>query len=332
MPVTYGEVSFLEPESYAEQNRLTGIVTTDSCGGYYVDIFRSRCKEGDDKMHDYFYHNLGQGLTLTASDGSDLDLQPTEELAFAGAHLYAYSYIYDKKMAETNRDVKATFTVKMQNGDDISMNLWMKGEAGRKVFSALSPATEGYSRTPNMPYRIGESPTLTFVARQSGEAWNAPFVAIYEPASVSEPSTIRSVTFPCVESDGAGSHVGIKVEHTDGGTDRILSSDNKGHLCRMEGVTAKARYALCRTKGNEESLLFMGNGTLLSARRITIKSESPAQVLLRRNDNGWECCSSSPCTVTMGKKTFHFPATDDKFVPLNLAVQLRASANGCVTY
>ena len=39
-------------------------------------------------MHDYFYHNLGQTLTLTAADGSDLNLQPTESAliypAFAG--------------------------------------------------------------------------------------------------------------------------------------------------------------------------------------------------------------------------------------------------------
>ena len=30
-------------------------------------------------------------MTLTAADGTDLNLQPTEELGFAGAHLYAYS-------------------------------------------------------------------------------------------------------------------------------------------------------------------------------------------------------------------------------------------------
>lgn len=45
--------------------------------------FRSRKEKGGDKMHDYFYHNLGQTLTLTAADGTDLNLQPTEELAFA---------------------------------------------------------------------------------------------------------------------------------------------------------------------------------------------------------------------------------------------------------
>lgn len=124
-----------------------------------------------------------------------MGLQPTEELSFAGAHLYAYSYIYNKKAVQTAKDVKASFTIDMKDGDDISMNLWMKGEKDRKVFTALSPMTEGYSRTPGMPYNIKEQPTLTFVARQSGEAWSRPFVAIYEPSSVNEPGQIESVTF-----------------------------------------------------------------------------------------------------------------------------------------
>ena len=74
----------------------------------------------------------------------------------------------------------------------------------RKVFSALSPMTEGLSRIPDMPYAIKEQPTLTFVARQQGEAWNRPFVAVYEPSSVKEPGCISSVTFPEVESGVAG--------------------------------------------------------------------------------------------------------------------------------
>ena len=97
--VTYSQVAFREPESRADQTRLMGIVTTGPETGYYVDVFRSRKERGGDKMHDYFYHNLGQTMTLTAADGTDLNLQPTEELAFAGAHLYAYSYLYDKKVA-----------------------------------------------------------------------------------------------------------------------------------------------------------------------------------------------------------------------------------------
>ena len=92
--VTYSQVAFREPESRADQTRLMGIVTTGPETGYYVDVFRSRKEWGGDKMHDYFYHNLGQTMTLTAANGTDLNLQPTEELAFAGAHLYAYSYLW----------------------------------------------------------------------------------------------------------------------------------------------------------------------------------------------------------------------------------------------
>lgn len=66
---------------------MMSIVTTGEKNGYYVDIFRSRKVEGGDKMHDYFYHNMGQTMNLTAADGSSLFLQPTEELALQG-HIY----------------------------------------------------------------------------------------------------------------------------------------------------------------------------------------------------------------------------------------------------
>lgn len=72
--VTYSNLYFREPESRADQTRMMSIVTTGAETGYYVDVFRSRKEKGGDKMHDYFYHNLGQTLTLTAADGSDLNL------------------------------------------------------------------------------------------------------------------------------------------------------------------------------------------------------------------------------------------------------------------
>ena len=308
-PITYSEVYFREPESCADQTRLTSIVTTGPETGYYVDIFRSRKVQGGDKMHDYFYHNLGQTLSLTGTDGTDLGLQPTEELSFAGAHLYAYSYIYNKKAVQTAKDVKASFTIDMKDGDDISMNLWMKGEKDRKVFTALSPMTEGYSRTPGMPYNIKEQPTLTFVARQSGEAWSRPFVAIYEPSSVNEPGQIESVTFPEVECKDKGSHVAVCVEQRNGRKDCILSSDNASHLCGMGDMKAKAVYALCGNKAGKETTLFLGNGTLLQTPRVTIKSEKPANVLLEHQLDGWYYEASADCTITIKGQTYKAKAT-----------------------
>ena len=313
--VTYSDVSFREPESRADQTRMMSIVTTGPETGYYVDIFRSRKERGGDKMHDYFYHNLGQTLTLTGTDGTDLNLQPTEELAFAGAHLYAYSYIYDKKSATTDKDIKATFTITMPDKDDISMNLWMKGETDREVFTALSPMTEGLSRTPGMPYNIKEQPTLTFVARQKGEAWNRPFVAIYEPSSVKEPGCIAEVSFPEVKSKTENSATSICVVQKDGRIDYILSSDTPTDICTSGKMSAQATYALWGNKKGNDCTFFLGHGTLLSTPNVVIKAETPAEVLLEFKKGAWYYTASADCAISIKKKTYKLKVnTEEKIL------------------
>lgn len=303
--VTYSNVYFREPESRADQTRMMSIVTTGPDTGYYVDIFRSRKERGGDKMHDYFYHNLGQSMTLTAADGTDLNLQPTEELAFAGAHLYAYSYLYDKKMAATNKDVKATFTIDMKDkgGDDIYMNLWMKGEPEREVFTALAPMTEGLSRTPGMPYNIKEQPTLTFVARQHGEAWNRPFVSVYEPSTKKEPSAIESVSYFDVEETALNDFAGICVKSKNGRIDHIFSLSDAAQTATYQGMKVKADYAVISNEYDGNRTLFLGNGTLLVAPGIRIQADTVANVLLEKKQGKWYILSSAPCTVVIeGKK------------------------------
>ena len=227
--ITYATVSFIEPETQAQQQRTTAIVKTSAKGGYYIDVFRSKKKEGGDKTHDYFYHNLGQEMkVMDATSGQPLDMKPTEELAFAGGHLYAYSYIYDKKSAEMQNSVKTQFVTKilddkvveaMDGQREITMTMWMKKDENRTIFQALSPVNLEYERMPNQPYKVDEQPVLTFVARQKGEAWNHPFVCVYEPSSDTEPGDIASVDFFEPEQKGA---VGILVKLKDGTTQRLV--------------------------------------------------------------------------------------------------------------
>ena len=218
---TVSQVSFVEPETRSYQLRTNGIVKTEK-GGYYIDVFRSKRQDGKDKFHDYFYHNLGQSMTLKAADGGDLNLQPTEELAFAGGHLYAYSYIWDKYSASTDKDVKATFTTTCPDGRIIDMTMWMQGAKDREVFRALSPVNLEYERLPKfMPYKVDEQPVLTYVARQHGDAWTNPFVAIFEPSDINEPSEISKVEFFTPEGPDA---VGIRVTLKNGRTDIIVST------------------------------------------------------------------------------------------------------------
>ena len=231
--ITYATVSFIEPETQALQQRTTAIVKTSAKGGYYIDVFRSKKKEGGDKTHDYFYHNLGQEMkVMDATSGQPIDMKPTEELAFAGGHLYAYSYIYDKKSAEMQNSVKTQFVTKilddkvveaMDGQREITMTMWMKKDENRTIFQALSPVNLEYERMPNQPYKVDEQPVLTFVARQKGEAWNHPFVCVYEPSSDTEPGDIASVDYFTPSEPSA---VGIIVKLKDGTEQRIVCSEN----------------------------------------------------------------------------------------------------------
>lgn len=284
MPVSLTDVEFVEPETQSDQRRQVAIIESGAADGYFVDIFRSRRRDGRDRTHDYFYHNMGQSMSLAGAGGAPLDLQPTEELAFAGAHLYAYSYLFDKKSAETDGDVEALFTVAMPEGsgkEDVEMKMWMKGEKERTVFQALSPMTEGLSRMADMPYDIKAQPTLTYVARQSGEAWKRPFAAVFEPRGAVNGGSIASVSYPEAEADREGSHLAVNVRHKDGREDVILSSDNARARVKACGVEMKGEYAVA---GKDFWLL--SSGTELKAPGVSITLRKPGSVTVRRNADG----------------------------------------------
>lgn len=306
--VCYTETYFREPESQADQTRLLSIVDTDG-GGYYVDIFRSRKHEGGDKMHDYFYHNLGQTMSVTAADGSPLDFAPSEELSFAGAHLYAYSYIYDQQMVRTDKDIRADFTVRPDaGGDDIRMTMWQQGMPGRKIFRALSPETEGLSRDNTMPYKIKGQPTLTYVARQTGEAWTRPFVSVFEPSVSSEGNFVSRVDF--VRPEGADDAAGIEVTLKDGRKDFILSATSCDKETGWGKVKARASYACLREKDGRPVRLLLGHGLQFLSEGIKVRSSEPVDVSMERKGGVWYYTASRPCEIKCGGKTKKVKATD----------------------
>lgn len=289
----YGDVSFLEPETQADQRRQTFIVNTDPAHAYYVDIFRSRRRDGQDATHDYFYHNIGQEFTL------DLETEPTEELAFAGGHLYAYSYLWDKSSARSDRPVKGRFAMRLPDGGETGMRFWMRGEQDRRLFKALSPRIDALTRTP-MPYDVRNSPCQTFIARQYGEAWTHPFAAVYEPYA-DDDSAIRQVEwFDC----GAPASVGLRVVKSDGRTDRLLSADSMQELAG-DGIRCRAVLALA-----SDDQFFLGRGTLLESGDIRIAADKPATVALFRRGGKWFYASDAPCRIRIGSRTRRLPAAE----------------------
>ena len=295
----FGDFSFIEPETYSDQRRQVLIVNTDPDNGYYIDVFRSKRRDGKDKMHDYFYHNIGQRFDLS------VPVEPTEELAFAGAHLSAYSYLWNKSAAMTSDDVQGTFTMDCSDGSQAGMKMWMKGEKDRKVFKAYSPYIDGLSRMP-MPYDVKNSPCLTFVARQYGEAWSHPFTAVYEPFSTAAPGAVESVEYL---SCGNGSDAaGVAVTKTDGRQDVVISSDTRQESA-CGGLECDAVIAMGSSTGKgDECQIFMHDGTYVSFGEISISAKEPATAAAVVRDGEIWYTSDRDCTIRVNGKKHRLPA------------------------
>jgi len=244
----YAQVHFIEPETQSDQQRTLAMVKT-ATGGYYVDIFRSKRQDGNDRFHDYFYHNLGQTMGLKDAEGQPLALKETNELAFAGGHLYAYSYIYDQHKTSGQQQVRADFQI---TGGP-AMRLWMQGSENRDIYQALSPPNLEYERMPNQPYDIKNQPVLTFVARQKGEAWTHPFVCIFEPlpAAHGDPTDAQSEIlrvdyFQPKSADPTA--LGIQLTLRSGEVHYILSSASQSKKS-WKGMTTRAPFAVFKRQG-----------------------------------------------------------------------------------
>lgn len=275
--ITFSDVSFLEPETDSNQRRVMGIVKENVEDGYYIDIFRSTQNKGDNVKNEYFYHNLGQNLELTAVNGTPLQLKPTTKLAFGDGDLMAYDYMWDKKSIESNQDFKGKFNLALKD-KTINMNLWFQGQSDREVFSVLSPKSTALSHG-LLPDEINNSPIPTLVVRQNGEAWNRPFVAVYEPALNNE-TNIKSVDY-----FGKNEFVGIHVTNKSAKEDFIFSNTTTNKKMNFNSFSVTGTYGVISKKADDFTL-FLGNGKNISNGNYTLDLGNETASAVLKSENG----------------------------------------------
>ncbi|MBB6050812.1 heparinase II/III domain-containing protein [Armatimonas rosea] len=191
------------PGAKATQERLVALVRTSPTTGYYVDIFRSRAlPDTPEQFHDYLYHNLGDGVELTAEQpGLVLSDTPERFRPIPGAvwkqngrYLWPGWHVFQKTQASGTfaGSVQAHFHAKTLPG----MRLFLPGAPGREYARALAPSTH------EAPAPYDSAPTPVLVVRQRGEAWSRPFAVVYEPVEGPEgKGSIVSVT-PLTDEKG----------------------------------------------------------------------------------------------------------------------------------
>lgn len=313
--ITYSDVYFLEPETRSDQSRIVSAVKTGETTGYYIDVFRSKKQRKGDKFHDYFYHNLGQTMEVLDASGQPLNLAPTEEMAFAGGYLYAFDYQWDKKSIKTNKDYQAQWKIDRPEGEeDVFMNLWMMGSENREIFSLKSPPNKAFKGNHGMPYEVDKKPYLTFAARQYGEAWEHPFVSVYEPFTSTEGKSILSIK-GFEDENGSAEFVGLQILNKSGREDFVFSSKNQ-KLATYKGMSTNADYALVGKEKNNDFVLFMGNGNQLETNDFKIAASAVGNVVLEKKAGAFILHNEVPVVITYNKKAYKFEAGDSRIVNL----------------
>jgi hypothetical protein len=292
--VNFAHVAYTEPETDARQNRLTSIIRTGEKSAYVVDIFRSARNDGRDIKHEYLYHSIGQGIDLMSAAGQKLSLSPTKELSSEAGDMNGYNYFEDKKAAAYDRDFTARFRIDLQQQDDVTVKMWMKGYPGRTVFDVMSPKSNALVKG-SVPDELLNLPLPTLIVRQKGEAWNRPFVAVYHPYASVEGSSITSVGY----FGNTGDFVGITVQSASR-TDYIFNSASGEPDIAHRDMRFKGTYAVASDINGTPEGLFLGNGRFLAKGKWSVASENgDVQASLNRNGDGFDLMASGDITLTI---------------------------------
>ncbi|BDD02040.1 hypothetical protein [Persicobacter psychrovividus] len=314
--LTYSKVYFLEPETQSDQDRTVGIVSTNDRTGFYIDIFRSSKQRKGDKFHDYFYHNLGQQMEVMDGEGTPLVLQPSEEMGFAGGHLYALDYMWDKKSLGYNKDYQVQWQVERTHDKPaVFMNLWMKGTEGREIFTMKTPPCKSFKHSTDVAYDIGKNPYLTFAARQHGEARNHPFIAIYEPFTADTGKQIQSIQ-GLDDLNGNQAFAGVHLTHKSGREDFIFSS-TEGKIAVVDDKRSDADYAVFSTETSGDCQFFVGNGSVLNSNLCQINAKGKGNIMLKKSNGQWFLENNTKVEIKLHGQSYAFEEGEMRAIEVN---------------
>ena len=274
---SFTQTSFVDDKgdsAEAVQERTLVLVRTSKSTGYYVDVFRSK-SELHNEYHDYLYHNIGDRLTI---QNEDLKLKATPGRFMENADLpwvqnrqYRHPgwHFFEDVQTSSNyeKEVDAQFVISKLEGKPIYMALHIPGFKNREYTKVMAPLTF------EAPEPYDSLPTPTLVIRKKGEAWNEPFVVVYEPFEGTEANrTIQAVE----KLEQNGLYKGLKIVSKINDQTRvqyvITQSKNQTYSDNKLGIDFTGTFAII-TLNQQGQLqnMYIGEGELLRFGKTILK-------------------------------------------------------------
>ena len=251
-----------------QQRRTLSTIRTSETTGYYFDMFRSKSL-GENNFHDYIYHNIGDATNIRLMNGTELTTSPTDRYQNDIGDLHqspGWRYFENTNVTEpTNGAIHVRFDL---NETNTYMNMFAPAGETREYTKAVGPP----SREAEGSYL--KKKTQILAIRQQGEAWEKPYVHIFEPSKTTNTS-VKSVEHIYDGSTIAGAKVisevnGVKI------TDYIFSNSTSTNVQYFD-ISFTGEFGIVRTAlkdGKTNVSLYIGKGSSLQFLDETITADS----------------------------------------------------------
>lgn len=300
--VTFSNVSFLEPKTGADQQRMTALIKSNSSttNAYVLDVFRSKKQNGGQQKHEYIYHNIGQSLTLSDAKGNLLELSPTDELNSTKGDLKGYDYFTDKQMAVSSEDIIALFKLECKGQPNNLMKAWIKGSEKQSIFALESPKSNAITKG-TAPPEILEKSLPTFILRRETAAWQNPFAIVFNPYLEGSTNPITKVTFSDLKKYPNTQIIGVLLNDQKT-SDKIILNATEGDLAVNDSFYQKGLLSITRSsEANEKfDFLFLAGMTVFEKGDWKVVAAShPFTCSIEKTENGYLIQNDQPITISM---------------------------------
>jgi hypothetical protein len=282
---SFSTTSFVDDKgdkAEAYQERTLALIRTSETTGYYLDVFRSKSKLSNE-FHDYLYHNIGDRIDFI---NSDLKLESTPDRFMANADLPwvqnrqyrnpGWHFFEDvKSSASYKNDVRVRFAAEKFE-EPIFMDLHIPGFQNREYTKVMAPHTF------EAPQPYLNQPTPTLVIRKDGEAWEQPFVVVFEPFEGANNNSVISVE-KLVQD---GKYKGVKVVSNMAGkmlTQYIFTLiQNDSFVDEELGISFSGTFGvLSLNQDGAPQSIYIGDGEELRYGDLIIKPENQKMSVFR---------------------------------------------------
>ena len=190
---------------------------------------------------------------------------------------------------------RATFIAKIGSETEYHMDLWMPGNAKRRVFAVDAPVN--HAGRDSLPPEFSQIPMPAILARQQGNAWQQPFIAVYEPYRGDEGAKIQNVRMAKLADETATVAACVIEGTTESGFQMVvLQDDQPAQLRKIENYDFQGSFGIVTSRENSIAELYLGNGKKLgdSQAFLTVKEVTPANASLLRQGDVWIYSASAP--------------------------------------